>query len=226
MKLPPALAQTLPGNAPDPGAAARATSQAWLRAEVADVAGGLIHRGDGSLVAVLAVEPANIALLSDRERAQRITALHEALQGIRDAYQMLALPRPIDLDAYLRDLEAILAGADPKRRRLLGEYTRYVRRVTGSGEAMERRFYLLLPLPPADARRRGAAPDLLQRAAEVAAALGAADLRASVLDDRGLIDLLHTFLHPSTAAFERGEPPVITTRYVPSGEASAHADAP
>lgn len=226
MKLPPALANTLSGNAPDLGAATLVTSQAWLRAEVADVAGGLIHRGDGSLVAVLTVEPANIALLSDRERAQRITALHEALQGIRDAYQILALPRPIDLDAYLRDLDALLAGADPKRRSLLGEYTRYVRRVTASGDAMERRFYLLLPMPPADARRKGAVADLLQRAAEVSAALGRADLRASVLDDRGLIDLLHTFLHPSTAAFERGELPTITTRYIPLGEASGHAAAP
>ena len=226
MKRPPIMDTLRGATAPDPSAAAHATAQNWLRAEVADVVGGLIRRGDGSLVAVLEIEPANIALLSDRERAQRITALHEALQGVRDAYQILALPRPIDLDAYLRDLDRLLAEADPGRRRLLGEYARYVRRVTGSGEAMERRFYLVLPLAGAEARRKGAAGDLLQRAVEVSTALGRADLRARVLDDRGLIDLVHTLLHPSTAAFERGELPAITTRYIPPEEGPGHADAP
>ena len=226
MTRPAILATLLSGNAPDLSAAAKATAQAWLRGEVADVAGGLIHRGDGALVAVLEIEPANIALLSDRERAQRIRALHEALQGIRDAFQILALPRPIDLDAYIGDLDRLLAAADPGRRRLLGEYARYVRRVTGSGEAMERRFYLVLPLAGTEARRKGAAGDLLQRAAEVSAALGRADLRGRVLDDRGLIDLLHTFLHPATSAFERGELPAITTRYIPPEEGPGHADAP
>jgi hypothetical protein len=85
---------------------------------------------------------------------------------------------------------------------------------------MERRFYLLLPLAPADARRKGAAGDLLQRAAEVAAALSSATLEAHVLDDRGLIDLVHAFAHPSTAAFERPDFPGILTRYVPPEEVS------
>ena len=226
MRPPAVIAKLLPSSTQDPSAIAARTAQGWLRSEVADVVGGLIRRGDGSLVAVLEIEPANIALLSDRERAQRITALHEALQGVRDAYQILALPRPIDLDAYLRDLDRLLAEADPGRRRLLGEYARYVRRVTGSGEAMERRFYLVLPLAGAEARRKGAAGDLLQRAVEVSTALGRADLRARVLDDRGLIDLVHTLLHPSTAAFERGELPAITTRYIPPEEGPGHADAP
>ncbi len=220
MKLPKAVAQALPGaQAPDPTAARKATAQAWLRGEVADVTGGLLVRGDGSLVAVLQVGPANTSLLSDRERAQRISALHEALQGIRDAYQILAVPRPIDLDAYLRHLEDLLREAGPKRRHLLSQYLAYVRRVVGTGEAQERRFYLLLPLAAQDAKRRGAADDLRQRAAEVAAALGRADLHTVVLDDRALMDLLHAWLHPSTSAFERADLASPATIYVPGGDA-------
>lgn len=222
MWLPPAIAEMLPGYTPDPSAIAARTAQQWMGSEVADIAGGIIQRGDGALVSVLKIEPANIALLSDRERAQRIQALHEALSGIPDAYQILVLPRPIDLDSYLADLDRLLADADPKRRHLLAQYVAYVRRVTGSGEAMERRFYLLLPLAPAEARRKGAADDLRQRAAEVAAALGRADLEAHVLDDRGLIDLVHAFAHPSTAAFERPDFSGIVTRYVPPEEAPGH----
>lgn len=223
MKMPPAIAEMLPGYTPDPSAIAAKTAQQWMGSEVADISGGLIVRGDGALVAVLKVEPANIALLSGRERAQRIQALHEALSGIPDAYQILCLPRPIDLDAYLADLDRLLADADSRRRHLLAQYVQYVRRVTASGEAMERRFYLLLPLAPAEARRKGAADDLRQRAAEVGAALSSATLEAHVLGDRGLIDLVHTFSHPSTAAFERPDfqPPL--TRYVPFEEATTDA---
>ena len=214
MKLPKAVAQ-----APDPTATRKATAQAWLRGEVADVAQGLIHRGDGALVAVLQIEPANLSLLSDRERGQRIAALHEVLNGIGSAYQILAVPRPIDLDAYLRHLEDLLRDADPKRRHLLSQYLAYVRRVVGTGEAQERRFYLLLPVPASEAKRRGAADDLRQRAAEVAAALGSAGLDAHVLDDRALMDLLHAWLHPSTGAFERADLASPATIYVPGGDA-------
>ena len=223
MRLPPAIAEMLPGYAPDPAAVAARTAQQWMGSEVADISGGLIQRGDGALVAVLKIEAANIALLSDRERAQRIQALHEALSGVPDAFQILCLPRPIDLDSYLADLDRLLAEADTKRRHLLVQYVAYVRRVTGSGEAMERRFYLLLPVTGAEARRKGAADDLRQRAAEVAAALSSATLEAHVLDDRGLIDLVHAFTHPATSAFERPDFPGIVTRYVPPEEAPANA---
>ena len=220
MKLPTALAGALPGaQAPDPAATRKATAQAWLRGEVADVTGGLIFRGDGGLVAVLQIEPANISLLSDRERGQRISALHEVLNGLGSAYQILAVPHPIDLDAYLRHLESLLQNTDPKRRHLLSQYLAYVRRVVGTGEAQERRFYLLLPLAAQDAKRRGAADDLRQRAAEVAAALGRADLHTVVLDDRALMDLLHAWLHPSTSAFERADLASPATIYVPGGDA-------
>lgn len=220
MKLPTALAGALPGApAPDQAAAWKATAQAWLRGEVADVTQGLIHRGDGSIVAVLQIKPANISLLSDRERGQRVQALHEVLNGIGSAYQILAVPRPIDLDAYLRHLEDLLRDADPKRRHLLSQYLAYVRRVVGGGEAQERRFYLLLPTPASDSKRRGAADDLRQRAAEVASALGRADLHATVLDDRAILDLLHAWLHPSTSAFERPDLASPATIYVPGGDA-------
>lgn len=89
--------------------------------------------------------------------------------------------------------------------------------MVGTGEAQERRFYLLLPAPASDAKRRGAADELRQRAAEVAAALGSAGLDARVLDDRALMDVLHAFLHPSTAAFERADIASPATIYVPPG---------
>ena len=186
--------------------------QGWL--PVQDVDRGLIVRTDGALVAVVRVEPAPFSLLSDRERERRIGALHEAIQGLSGAVQIAVVPRPIDLDAYLRDLEARLREADGPRRPLLRGYLSYVRSLVGSGEALERRFYVLVAMASADAKRRGARDELVQRTTEFVAALGRAELTAHLCDDREVIDLLFSFLHPVQAAFERAAEPVPAPRYV------------
>lgn len=188
--------------------------QSWL--PVQDVDRGVMVRSDGALVAVVRVEPSPFGLLSDRERERRISALHEAIQALPGAVQIAVVPRPIDLDAYLRDLEGCLREADGARRGLLRGYLAYVRSLVGSGEALERRFYVLIPVAGADAQRRGARDELLQRATEFVAALGRAELQAHLCDDREIIDLLFVWLHPAQAAFERAAETVPAPRYVPT----------
>lgn len=195
--------------------------QAWL--PVQDVDRGLIVRTDGALVAVVRVEPAPFSLLSDRERERRIGALHGAIQSLPGAVQIAIVPRSIDLDQYLRDLESRLREADGPRRALLRGYLTYVRSLVGSGEALERRFYVLVAMASADAKRRGARDELVQRTTEFVAALGRAELTAHRCDDREVIDLLFSFLHPVQAAFERAAEPVPAPRYVPP---EVTADAP
>ncbi len=195
--------------------------QAWL--PVADVDHGLIVRSDGALVAVVRVEPAPFALLSERERERRISALHEAIQSLPGAVQVAVVPRPIDLDSYLRDLEARLRDVDGPRRNLLRGYLSYVRSLVGSGEALERRFYVLIPAAGQDAKRRGARDELIQRTTEFVSALGRAELTAHLCNDREVIDLLYSWLHPAQAAFERPTEPVPAARYVPDSEVSTDA---
>ena len=194
--------------------------QGWL--PVQDVDRGLIVRTDGVLVAVVRVEPAPFALLSDRERERRIGALHEAIQALPGAVQIVVVPRPIDLDQYLRDLESRLRETDGPRRALLRGYLTYVRSLVGSGEALERRFFVLVPMSPADSKRRGARDELIQRTTEFVGALGRAELTAHLCDDREVIDLLFSFLHPAQSAFERPTEPVPAARYV-SPEVTADA---
>ena len=188
--------------------------QDWL--PVADIDRGLIVRSDGVLVAAVRVEPAPFGLLSDRERERRIGALHEAIQALPGAVQIAVVPRPIDLDAYLRDLEGRLPEADGNRRTLLRGYLSYVRGLVGGGEALERRFYVLIPANAQGGSRRGAREELTQRAVEFVAALGRAELQAHLCDDREIIDLLFTWLHPAQAAFERPADPVPAPRYMPA----------
>ncbi len=185
--------------------------QDWL--PVRDVDRGLMVRDGGALVAVVRVEPAAFGLLSEGERDRRIGALHEAVQALPGAAQILVVPRPIDLDAYLGSLEATLAEAEGMRRSALRGYLGYVRAVVGGGEAQEHRYYVLLP---AEGVRRSAREELVARAAEFVAALTRADLRAHLCDDAEILDLLYGWLHPAHAARERVEvAPPPAPRYVP-----------
>ena len=192
--------------------------QDWL--PVRDVRRGVILRTDGTAVAVVRVEPAPFALLSDAERERRIAAVHEALQGLAGPAQTVVTSRPIDLDAYLLDLEHRLAEAEGARRSLLRGYLGYVRGLAAGGQATERRFHVLLV---GEAGR----PDgeaVLQRASEFAVALVRADLSAHLCDDREVTGLLFAFLHPAHAGTESAHEPAPAARYVPPTEVTGHAD--
>ena len=201
----------------------RASVQGWL--PVRDVAGDLIVRRDGHLVAAIRVEPAPFALLSPREQGRQVRGLFEALQGLDGPVQILALPRPLDLDRYILDLQGRLSEADGPRRVLLRGYLGYVRTLASTGGAVERRFYLLLP--GGAAGRRGADEELRGRAGELAAGLTRAGLGAHPCDEREITDLLYVFLHPAQAAFERAEdyPDVLSVLFVADEPASGEGTA-
>lgn len=204
--LPLPIRRMLPGRRPPEPPLPR-TVQEWL--PMRDVAGGLIYRRDGSLVAAIRVEPVNLALKTPAEQQSLMAALHEAFNSLQQPVQVLSVSRPLDLDAYVRSLEVRLREVDPTRQRLLRSYIRYVQGLVASGDAQERRYYLLLPQPAGP----GAIEELLQRAQDLASRIQQADLVAHVLDDRELLDLLHVWTHPTQASFERPPlgPPAITT---------------
>ncbi|WP_374713233.1 hypothetical protein [Symbiobacterium terraclitae] len=184
------------------------TVQQWL--PVQDLPpGGLLLRRDGSLVAAIRVEPRNLALLSESERLRLLRGLRTALNAVTTPEnQILSVSRPIDLDGYLRQLDATLTEMTPGRQRLLRQYIRYVSDLVAGGEAQERRYYILLARPGGP----GAAEELRQQAADLASRLHQADLVAYTVDDRELLHLLYVFHHPAQASFERPQTaPNITT---------------
>lgn len=182
--------------------------QNWL--PVRHVFSGLLTRSDGRLAAVVRVEPAAFSLLSQAERTRRIAALHEAIQALPGPVQICAVPRPIDLDAYIADLEAQLADAEGSRKAVLRGYVQYVRRLAANAEAMERRFYVLMA---GEEQQKGSPEELLQRVQEFVAALGRAELQAHLCDDQEVLDLLFCFFHPAQAAFERPAVPAVAPVY-------------
>lgn len=218
MKLPNPRSLLLGSKSARSSTSLHPSVQSWL--PVQDVRDAVMVRADGSSVAAVRVDPAPFALLSERERERRIAGLHEALQALPGSAQIAVVPRPLDLDAYLASLESFLVEADGARRGLLRNYLAYVRGLVTSAGALERRFYLLLP-----SGYRGPADrdELLQKARELVAALGRAELSAHLCDERELIDLLFVYAHPAQAAFERAELPAAAALYVKGGSVDASA---
>lgn len=175
------------------------SAQDWLPFK--DIAGHFIYRRDGQLVAVLKIEPINIVLKSDAEKKRIVSAVHEAWNGIQYPIQILALPRPVDLDQYLEKLqEQAREISDITRKRILQEYIRYVAGIVQGGEALERRYYLLIAMEDSKQSKE----ELLKCGYELAANLETSGLKVKVCDDIKIIDMLFSFLHPSQSAFEPG----------------------
>jgi hypothetical protein len=176
----------------------RAAVQAWL--PVVDISGGMLVRQDRSLAAVIRIEAAPFTLLSERERERRIAAMREVVQMLPGQAQIVAVPRPIDLDAYLTSLDALATEATGPRRALLRGYLGYVRGLATSAGATERRYYILLP---GERGRKESRDELAAKAREMVSALGRADLQARICSDQEILDLLYIYLNPAQAAFER-----------------------
>lgn len=173
------------------------TVQNWL--PIKDIKEGLIYHSDGKPVAVVRVEPSAFTLLSEREKERRISALFEAIQAVPGDMQIAAVPRPIDLDVYIKDLEEKLQETQGKRKTMLRGYANYVRKITAGAEAMEKRFFILIP-----GTKKGE-DELLHKTQEFIGELGRAELDAHICSYQEILDMLFSFFHMAQAAFERAE---------------------
>ncbi|WP_213974702.1 hypothetical protein [Tepidanaerobacter acetatoxydans] len=176
---------------------ARQMVQKWLPIE--DIDGGLMQRKDGQVVAAIKVEPAPFTLLSEREKDRRIRSLYQAFQSLSSREQILCMPRPIDLDQYLTDLEDILKETDSGRRPILRGYLNYVRGIVSNAEATERRFYILIP------EDKSRVDELKKKVQEFTTMLSNAELKVGQCSKKEMeiLDLLFCFFNPAQAAFER-----------------------
>jgi hypothetical protein len=179
---------------PAPASQAQAAAQDWL--PLRDLDGGLLTRSDGAVVGGVRIEPLSLALKSAREVAALVGAVHAAMNGISVPWQMLAVQRPVDLDAELGRLAALQV--DARRAQVLRAYRAWVEGLVRGGESMERRFYVLLVRTGADAaaEHRQALPAL---AADLGRARG---LGVRVMANVDWRELMFLAFHAEQAAVE------------------------
>ena len=175
---------------------AQKTAQSWL--PIKDLHDGCLFRPDGGVVAGVAIAPYSLALKSERERMSAIQGFQAALNGLTTPWQLLSLYRPVDLDSYLASLDNATDAAAGIRRRVLGDYSRWVRQQVQAGDSVERRYYLLMTRTGKDAvaehqqSLRGLTDDLGR----------IRGFRADVLTDAAWRELLFLMFHAGQAAVE------------------------
>jgi hypothetical protein len=190
-----------PSSAPVGSVPGSVSTQEWI--PIKDVYNGFIHRKDGALVCAIRVQPKNIRLLSKDEAIRLVKLLMEVLNGIDYSYQIITIPRPVDLDAYIAELQSLKSNEEnPIKNRLLGNYISQAASVAVSGEALDRLFYILIDEFPGNKKQK---TELIlhQRASELVSNLMSADLMSHLCSDDELRELLFIFTNLSQAAYER-----------------------
>jgi len=180
------------------------TVQEWL--PFVDIAENFIKLKDGRHVSVLKVGPLNIGLKSENEKKRIIHSVFEAINGLKEPIQIFSIGRPVDLDHYIHSLQAkSKEEINITKKRLLQEYLKYTASIAAGGEAIERRFFIMLSGKEKE--------ELKAKSQEIAINLEKSGLRVEMCTDQDIIDLLFCFFHPSQAAFER--PPAFAGPYLP-----------
>ncbi len=142
--------------------------------------------------------PFNLSLKSATEQQAVIAAVHAALNALDVPSEIVSAYRPVDLDAYLASLDAMLQTADQRRQPVLRDYLQWVHALVRSGEHSERRYYVLVVRQGADAAAEHR-QHLPQLAGDMARARG---MQVHVMTDADWRELLFLAFHGQQAAQE------------------------
>lgn len=191
MKIGTLIGNLLPGSsATKPGSSV----QGWI--PITDMEQYHFVRQDKWNVGGIRVYPANIDLLSLRERSVIIQNLREVVNGLTDHFQFFCVGRPVDLDGYIAHLEQLKANTtNPIRKKILQSQIKEAAQTAISGEALETLFFILL----ASANKN----ELLEQVRQTLVEMKNRGLDGYILDHKELMDMNFVFTHPTQAAFER-----------------------
>lgn len=175
------------------------TAQQWI--PISDIEGSVVYRKDNIITSMLRVQPENIDLLSDREQRRKVESLAEGFNGEREPIHIFCVGRPVDLSDYLEDLNGqSKTEQDFVRKMVLKGYIQQASKIASSGEASERRFYVIIFKTIEDNR---SVNDLTNRINELQIKFTQAELNCDICKEDELIDVLALFASPIQAAFEK-----------------------
>ncbi len=176
--------------------AARQAAQDWL--PLSDLHDGLLFRPDGGVVGGVSVAPFSLALKSASEIKVIIGAIHAAINCLDKPWEIVSMFRPVDLDVYLASLDGLIRDVSAARKPVLRNYLAWVAGMVHSGEAVERKYYLLVTRTGQDAlqEHRVHFPQLAQ---DMGRARG---LQIRVITDQDWQELLFLTFQANHAATE------------------------
>ncbi len=106
---------------------------------------GVLCLSGGQYRAVLEVSSVNFALQGEVEQEATVAGFAAFLNGLSFPVQILMKARPIDLEAYLAELERRALQFPEDLADLARDHVSFLRRLARSRTLLERRFYIVVP---------------------------------------------------------------------------------
>lgn len=204
-------------------------SQRFL--DVAEIRDDVVILRDGTLRSVLLVSSINFALKSVDEQNAIVQAYMQFLNGLDFPIQVVIQSRRMNIDTYLRQLQASENDQQNELlKRQITDYRDFIKQLVELGEIMQKRFYIVVPLNPAvdqSSTQKGFVQrigdilspvvttkisadrftklnfDLGLRVNQIISGLSSMSLNAVQLDTQSLIELLYTVYNPELFETQR-----------------------
>lgn len=204
-------------------------SQRFL--DVAEIRDDVVILRDGTLRSVLLVSSINFALKSVDEQNAIVQAYMQFLNGLDFPIQVVIQSRRMNIDTYLRQLQASENDQQNELlKRQITDYRDFIKQLVELGEIMQKRFYIVVPLNPAvdqSSTQKGFVQrigdilspvvttkisadrftklnfDLGLRVNQIIGGLSSMSLNAVQLDTQSLIELLYTVYNPELFETQR-----------------------
>jgi hypothetical protein len=196
---------------------------------IAGIQDDVIIMADGSVRAVLKVEPINFELKSEQEQNGIIYSYQAFLNSLEYPIQIIVQSKKLDLERYLVKLEGRLKLIDNELLRLQTEdYIDFVRRLISVANIMSKRFYVVVkyaalekqggvgflnftslfhkaPTGPImeQAQFERYRAEATSRASSIGGGLARLGMRVNLMETQSLIELFYATYNPDIAAEER-----------------------
>lgn len=155
---------------------------------VDDIKDGYIFTRDGKAISIFRITPINIDLMTAAEKSDYIQKLSGYLSAVRQAYKILCVPRPFDVQPYISALEAQKYAATDIQNRIITEEIYALNALAKAGTIIEKNYYLVVWDDPDDIAK--ARSDLYKSWSD-------GGVQLTLLDQKELIKLCNLVFNPS-----------------------------
>jgi hypothetical protein len=165
---------------------------------VKDIRGRYLYTADGHILCFIRLNPISIDLYSKGEKQTLMKMLTAELSAVQYPFKFLAVSRPIDISPLIGELSGLMSDAGTVQKELLKQELSVMNGYAGSGEIVERQFYLSIWGDYGEGCER----DMLSRARELCAVFENGGLTCEITGEEEMTRLIGLINNPSRAHLE------------------------
>ena len=171
---------------------------------VRDIPGKYIHRKDDYILTGIRLHAINIDLMADSEKAIMKNNLTAAFKGEKEGFSIISIPRTVDMEAYLSNLNTRYEEeiTNPYRKKVLSIMIQEATKKIMEGSNFEHHFFLMIWGMVENENVSQAEKKLNERIQEFINRYSDGKNPCTRLEQQDLIKLCNLFANSSTALFD------------------------